>query len=41
MQMLMSDEQIIAIRRMIAEGGSPRDRRFDLSPLRTRAEVFG
>lgn len=40
---IVTDEQIAEIRRAVAEGEPPRDqeRRYDLSPLRTRAEVFG
>jgi hypothetical protein len=40
--MPMSDEQIAEIRRRVADSNvSPREGRYDLSPLRTRAEVFG
>src|ERR1700746_2438993 len=40
--MPMSDEQIAEIRRRVADrNASPREGRYDLSPLRTRAEVFG
>ena len=40
--MPMSDEQIAEIRRRVAEGNvPPREGRYDLSPLQTRAEVFG
>jgi hypothetical protein len=40
---ILSDEQIAEIRRMAADGEPPpeHERRYDLSPLRTRAEVFG
>jgi hypothetical protein len=42
MMPILSDEQIAEIRDRIAEGDvSPRECRYDLSPLRTRAEVFG
>ncbi|WFU37592.1 hypothetical protein QA640_24300 [Bradyrhizobium sp. CB82] len=39
---ILTDEQIAEIRRRVAEGGTPpRECRYDLSPLRTQAEVFG
>jgi len=42
MMPILSDEQITEIRRRVADGNvSPRELRYDLSPLRTRAEVFG
>ena len=37
---LISDAEIAEIKRKAAEGYAPRGR-YDLSPLRTRAEVFG
>jgi hypothetical protein len=37
---LLSDAEIAEIRRKATEGYEPRGR-YDLSPLRTRAEVFG
>jgi hypothetical protein len=37
---LISDGEIAEIKRKAAEGYAPRGR-YDLSPLRTRAEVFG
>jgi hypothetical protein len=36
---ILSDDQIAEIRRM--DGESPPERRYDMSPLRMRAEVFG
>jgi hypothetical protein len=33
---LLTDEEIVALRRSIAE--APHDRRYDLTPLRTRAD---
>src|ERR1700757_2431498 len=42
MMPILSDEQITEIRRRFAEGDvPPRDSRYDLSALQTRAEVFG
>jgi hypothetical protein len=42
MMPILSEEQIAEIRRRVAEGDvPPREGRYDLSPLRTRAEVFG
>jgi hypothetical protein len=35
-----TDAQIAEIRRRVAEGDVPRER-YDLAPLRTRAELFG
>jgi hypothetical protein len=37
---LISEAQIAEIRRQVADGNIPRGR-YDLSPLQTRAEVFG
>jgi hypothetical protein len=37
---MITDAEIAEIRRKVAEGYSPRGR-YDLSPLRTRAEIFG
>ncbi|MGY3506643.1 hypothetical protein ACVWYJ_007317, partial [Bradyrhizobium sp. USDA 4471] len=36
---MISDAEIAEIRRKAADGSEPRER-YDLSPLRTRAEVF-
>ena len=41
MMPILSDEQITEIRRRVADGNVSRELRYDLSPLRTRAEVFG
>jgi hypothetical protein len=40
---IATDDQIAEIRRAVAEGEPPRDqeRHYDLSSLRTRAEIFG
>ena len=40
---IVTDDQIGEIRRAVVEGEPPRDqeRRYDLSSLRTRAEIFG
>src|SRR5262245_60062495 len=40
---ILTDDQVMEIRRANADGEPPREqeRRYDLSPLRTQAEIFG